>query len=259
MNMKTGLISDIHEDYRSLSRAIRRLEKLGADELFCLGDISGYSERYYRYNTRRSARKCWELVLRECALVLPGNHDLYAIRKTPELFKRLGLPDNWYQLTLPERQSLARERVWLYEPDEAPNDLHPSILDQISSLPSWHLVERNGWSVLLTHYLYPDLSGSGTTFLPDQRLVQDHERFMKEKKADIALFGHQHPEGLLQVQHTGIKRIRFRRKIRIHPGQIIGIPAVALGRNRHGFALIDWVNQQIKALPLSLGIEDLRS
>ncbi|OQX96978.1 MAG: hypothetical protein B6I20_13645 [Bacteroidetes bacterium 4572_117] len=41
--MKYAIISDIHEDIKSLVKVIGQIETIGADKLVCLGDITGFS------------------------------------------------------------------------------------------------------------------------------------------------------------------------------------------------------------------------
>ena len=52
--MKLGIISDIHEDAERLIIALKALEKLNCDRIICLGDISGYDDRFYSYKYSRN-------------------------------------------------------------------------------------------------------------------------------------------------------------------------------------------------------------
>lgn len=249
--MITGFISDIHEDMQNLQKAIRLLEKKGADELIALGDVCGFSERYFSFSRTRSARACWETVLRECTVVVPGNHDLYAIRRIPEFFHDLRLPDSWYDLPLSERKTLGEKLVWLYEPDESEHDLTPELCHSISALPAYQVIERDHLKILLTHFVFPDPTGSATTFLPDPGYTDQHLNRMADLQADLGVFGHQHPEGLLQISRNGMKRMRFRRDLPVEKGSAYGVPPTARGRNRAGICLADWNNLRLKTVPLS--------
>lgn len=249
--MITGFISDIHEDIQSLNKAIRLLERRGANELICLGDVAGFSGRYYSFTRTRSARKCWETVLQECVEVIPGNHDLFAIRKAPDLFKGLGLPENWYELPLEDRERIAGKQVWLYEPEEDANDLTEALARIIAELPVWKTIQRGNLTVLLSHFVFPDLTGSGTTFLPHPDFIRSHLQFMQQHQAGVGFFGHQHQEGLGEIHKGGTSHDRFRRNTPLIKNVAYSMPAVAHGRNRSGVCLADWHNQSIKALPLS--------
>lgn len=60
--MKIGIISDIHEDILSLSRALRMLEKERCDRVVSLGDIVGFDNGYYGAGRVQDAEACIRLV-----------------------------------------------------------------------------------------------------------------------------------------------------------------------------------------------------
>jgi putative phosphoesterase len=66
--MRIGLISDIHGNYEALTRVLIELERLGASEIYCLGDVVGY---YTQIN-----ECCNELRQRQIPVIM-GNHDWY--------------------------------------------------------------------------------------------------------------------------------------------------------------------------------------
>ena len=116
--MKLGILSDIHEDFTSLYKAIRLLEKNCCDELICLGDIVGFNTSFPKYQNKRDASLCLEMVMDNCKHVIVGNHDLFAARKTPESNPGFEYPPNWYNLELEKRKQMANDKIWLYEPGE---------------------------------------------------------------------------------------------------------------------------------------------
>lgn len=65
-----GIISDIHGNYPALMAVFRELDRLGASDIVCLGDIAGY---YAQIN------ECCDLVRERAKLVLQGNHDEYLV------------------------------------------------------------------------------------------------------------------------------------------------------------------------------------
>ena len=71
--MKIALISDIHGNFEALIKVLIALDKLGINEIYCLGDIVGY---YPQVN-----ECCDELRNRNIKCVL-GNHDWYIISNT---------------------------------------------------------------------------------------------------------------------------------------------------------------------------------
>ena len=66
MQLKIGLISDIHGNLEALTAALRSLEKRKVDRLYCLGDVVGYGA---------NPGECLELVRAKAEILLLGNHD----------------------------------------------------------------------------------------------------------------------------------------------------------------------------------------
>jgi putative phosphoesterase len=66
--MKIGLVSDIHGNYEALKAVLSELDRIGVDEIYCLGDVVGY---YSQVN-----EVCDELIARDVRCVM-GNHDWY--------------------------------------------------------------------------------------------------------------------------------------------------------------------------------------
>lgn len=68
-----ALISDIHGNFVALKEVLKEIDKLGIEEVYCLGDVSGY---YLQIN-----ECCDELRKRHVKCVL-GNHDWHLISNT---------------------------------------------------------------------------------------------------------------------------------------------------------------------------------
>jgi predicted phosphodiesterase len=66
--MKIGLVSDIHGNHEALKAVLSELDRIGVDEIYCLGDVVGY---YSQVN-----EVCDELIARDVRCVM-GNHDWY--------------------------------------------------------------------------------------------------------------------------------------------------------------------------------------
>jgi diadenosine tetraphosphatase ApaH/serine/threonine PP2A family protein phosphatase len=64
--MQYGLISDIHGNLEALQAVYKEIDKIGVDEILCLGDIIGYGP---------DPEKCVELVRERVNIILAGNHD----------------------------------------------------------------------------------------------------------------------------------------------------------------------------------------
>jgi len=248
--MKLGILSDIHEDFHSLRKAMSQLEKKDCDELICLGDIAGYSAPYFDYQDTRSANLCWEIIKKNFKYIVPGNHDLYASRSIPRSNPGFSYPANWYNLPFNQREELGSGKVWLYEPHELESDLSDENKEYIQNLPDQPVINVDGRQILLSHYLFPDLSGSGCILPPTINLYRSHLDFLKTTKASFALFGHCHPEGLLVYQNRDKKLIKFGKSIACKEESIIGVPCTANGRNIPGYSILDTDNLKIRTYSL---------
>ena len=69
-----GIISDIHGNYVALASVLDRLDRLGAGEIICLGDVAGY---YCQVN------ECCEALRARKIFTLMGNHDWYLAAGQP--------------------------------------------------------------------------------------------------------------------------------------------------------------------------------
>jgi predicted phosphodiesterase len=65
--VKVAVISDVHANLPALEAVLAYIEADGVDELWCLGDLTGYGAEPLR---------CMEIVLDQAAVCLAGNHDM---------------------------------------------------------------------------------------------------------------------------------------------------------------------------------------
>lgn len=68
-----AFISDIHANLEALEAVLRDIGSQGVDEIWCLGDVVGYGP---------NPAECIDLVERNCAVTLMGNHD-WAVLNAP--------------------------------------------------------------------------------------------------------------------------------------------------------------------------------
>jgi predicted phosphodiesterase len=69
-----GLISDIHANAAALRAVLAELDRLGVDEVLCLGDVAGYGPQ---------VNECCELIRARGIPTLIGNHDFYLAFDAP--------------------------------------------------------------------------------------------------------------------------------------------------------------------------------
>jgi len=68
--MRIAILSDIHSNLQALTKALEVIDELGADEIYCLGDIVGYGA---------NPNECVGLVRNRVTKCVLGNHDLAVV------------------------------------------------------------------------------------------------------------------------------------------------------------------------------------
>ena len=251
--MKIGILSDIHEDGERLREVLRAMEKRGVSEIACLGDIVGFDVLHYRYLSTRSASYCLDLVRQNCRWVVAGNHDLFSIRKLPDVNGCFPFPENWYQLDFAERNRLGRQQVWLFEQQELPPLLTRNDRDYLHSLPPFLAVELAGVRVLFSHAVFPDLSGSLVWRPKNHWDFQSHMRLLKEQECRLGISGHLHPGGLGVAAARRFDFLPFR-TYRIHPDLVQYVcPCTANTASKNGFLVFDTAGMTMEAVAIKSG------
>ncbi|NOR86005.1 MAG: hypothetical protein GQ527_00205 [Bacteroidales bacterium] len=247
--MKIALVSDIHEDVVQLKKALRIIEKKKCDEVVCLGDILGYSSLNYDFSTTKNASECIQLVKSHCSNVILGNHDLFVIKRIPKYRADFNYTKNWYQLNIDERVQLAKEKLWDYSFDKKPN-LSDTDLEYLNSLNEVEVVDDGNEKILFTHFIYPNISGSATSYPKSKADFTEHFNFMNEQECKTSFFGHGHYNGAL-ITNKNKMRIRnfgvFELKENIN---CISVPCIVSGKQKNGLLIYDHKNRQIETIKL---------
>ncbi len=247
--MKLGFVSDIHEDIISLQKGLDVLYNERCEKIICLGDITGFSNPYYPFGNTKDANSCVNLVREKCEVVVPGNHDLFSAGKIPEFNAGIEYNDEWFRMDISERMRLMKDRIWFYEHEINP-ELTRDNIDYLKSLPEYHIVDIDGYNILVTHFLYPDISGSLRKRIDDIYDYRDHFWFMRQNSCILSFAGHMHKEGLEVVNRSGFHEFSFK-KIKLKKTEsIIGLPSVACGRNKNGVTVFDTDTFELKAVRL---------
>jgi predicted phosphodiesterase len=248
--MIIGFVSDIHEDIDSLKTAFVTLERLNCDAVVCLGDIVGFTLPFQRNINGRDANACIAMVREQCAAVVAGNHDLYAVRRIPEFSAGFPYGDNWYELDYDVRAKRSRKRVWLYEDSELPHFLSGESAEYLRSLPEYLVARFNETTILLSHYHYPDCTGSTIDWPKRAKDVQEHFRFMYEHGCAIGVSGHGHPEGYVRADERLLKFYPFGSYELERTRQWIVCPCIANTSRANGVLLFDTVRHVLDVIPL---------
>ncbi len=251
--MKIGILSDIHEDGERLDAVLAAMEKRGIGDIACLGDIVGFDVLHYRYLSTRNASRCIERVRANCRWVVAGNHDLFAIRKLPEVNGCFHFPENWYQLDFNERRRLGGQQVWLFEQQELSPLLSAADRDYLHSLPLSLAVEMDGIPVLLSHALFPDLSGSLTWRPKNHWDFQPHFKLLQTQRCRLGICGHLHPGGIGIAAARRLDFFRFR-SFALGADLVQYIcPCTASSSSSNGFLVFDTTAMTMEAVALKSG------
>jgi len=167
--MKLAFVSDIHEDVVSLRIAMQKIEKAKPDQIICLGDISGYNAIHYNYINTRNAHECLNIIRANCSIILLGNHDFNAIRKIPDFSPGFDYPQNWYELDYYEKKHIANNRLWSYDDAELNPKYRTSDITFLKSLNQVEILEVENQKLLLSHYVYPNITGILVDYLLKSR------------------------------------------------------------------------------------------
>lgn len=251
--MKTGILTDIHENRDMLEEALRLADLNRCDELVCLGDIAGYDHRFYKYTRNRTAKGCLNLVRANCRLIVPGNHDLFAAGRFPAYSNGFEYPSGWFEMTSEERKTASGGKVWCYECD-APNDLEENDLEFLRSLPEFIISPINGINSLFSHYIYPDLTGSTTKYIERNHHLKRGWEFMNSNRIRYSFTGHSHASFAgFAYKNSGsfLKAIHSIPSDNFNIGNemiIIALPPLAGDKGRTGFSIIDSDTMQLQII-----------
>jgi predicted phosphodiesterase len=248
--MIVGFLADIHEDITNLNLAFEVLAQHQCEKIICLGDIVGFTLPFYQYIQSRDAETCITQIRSRCSVAVAGNHDLYAVRRIPQFKAGFDYDPNWYDLDYTTRAKKARNKIWLYEDNEIPSALSPASLEFLQNLQETELLNLDGMSCLISHFCYPDFSGS-SIFFPSQAFhLKKYFQFLEEQGCQIGISGHGHPEGCLIVDEENFTLHPFGSIQLTKEPQWIVAPCVAHTSRANGCMVLDTEKGQIKVLPL---------
>jgi len=237
--MRYALISDIHEDIVHLKLALRKIEKQKCDAIICLGDVSGFSVPHYHYYDTRNASECLRIVRDNCAIIIAGNHDLHAARKVPRINPDYPYPDNWYRMDYHQRLAASREKVWLFDNDELnPLYTHDDVVF-LKTLPEYHVLKTPYGNIMLSHYAYPNLTGSMRGFYSSPDEFEAHRSYMAQANCILGFTGHRHYEGLYVATISGILQKRHNRRYAPESMDCIMVPPITHSQIGNGFCIYD--------------------
>lgn len=246
--MKIAIITDIHEDIRSLLGVLRKIDDHGYDLLVCLGDISGFSVPYYDHQEYRDAAGSLALLKDRSAVIVPGNHDYHAMKRVPEVSEIFDFPDNWYELDYPQRKAMAGEEIWLHDEDELDPLYSHEDIAYLRSLPEYYIHERGEEKVLFSHYMYPNLAGFKRSIYHELNEIEPHFQFMDKLDCGISFTGHIHNRGFDVITRDRYREHRFSKVQLSELPVIVNLPPVSRNKNSSGFGIFDTDSLEFRAI-----------
>jgi len=249
--MKFGFVTDIHEDITNLELALKLLIEENCDEIICLGDIVGFALPFYKNIFTKDADLCVQTVMKNCSRIVIGNHDLYAIKKVPLYKAGFKYLENWYLLDYETRSRLSKNKIWLYEDSEIPCTLSEESINFLNSLNETAVVNSSSGSFFISHFCYPDFSGSSIHFPAEAFHLKNHFKYVESENCVLSFSGHGHPEGCLIADHEKIYNLNFgAHNLDDEPLWIVA-PSVAKTSRKNGVLIFDNNKMQLKIIPLT--------
>ena len=236
--MSVSVISDIQEDVVNLQNALDQILQLNVDKIVCLGDIVGFDAKHYNYEETRNAQQCIHILKERLDIVVAGNHDLNTSGSFPFFMTKVGFPENWYAISMDEKEKLYENMFFLYK-DEADINLNKSDIKFLKDLNSWEILEADTIKLLLSHFIYPDINGNLSTFVNNKEGFSLHFEFMNKLGVNISFVGHAHLEGVGIVGKRGLKINKFGIHSLKDEPQVILCPTIAKGKHKNGFVIFD--------------------
>jgi len=258
--MKIALIADVHEDIVSLEKALRLIEREKCDQILCLGDIVGYPYQRAKYESTRNASACIALIRKNCSRVVAGNHDLFHVQRIPKYSGGFRFPANWYDFDPEQKLEYSKNKVWNYTDDD-PVFLDEKEIDYLKNLPEFAIIEHFERRILLSHFVYPNFTGSVCSYKGDGKRIAEHFSFLETNYCHLSICGHMHIEGLgiyykpenlfISQIFKGFDYYSFGERRLKDKLCTISIPALADNGQVNGFAVLDTKAYTINAMSLN--------
>ena len=258
--MKIALISDIHEDIVSLTKALKMIELEKCDHIVCLGDILGYPYNRGKYENTRNASECLLLIRKNCSIVLAGNHDLFHLKKLPKSNSNFRFPSEWYSLSPEEMLKKSDGKVWNYS-DDYTIQLSDKEMEYLHSLQEFVIKDYGEKRILYSHYIYPEFTGLVNSKPNDFKKIKEHFAFLHQNDCNVSVCGHMHIEGMglcydpeehfMSNLFKGFMYYSYGEKSIKEKCCSITIPALADNGQVNGFAIFDTLSNKINVLSLN--------
>jgi diadenosine tetraphosphatase ApaH/serine/threonine PP2A family protein phosphatase len=210
--MLIAIISDVHGNLPALEEVLKSTAELKADVVYCLGDTVGYGP---------FPNECVELVKKQCAVILKGNHDSGLVGDTPLTdFNHYGLSAIQWTRTAVKKENL----------------------EFLRGLPS--MTEKDGLTLAHSSPLNPD----AWTYVLTMRSAQENFTAYTTR---LCFIGHTHVPVIIGEDGTVNKYSTTVRHI-INVGSV-GQPRD--GNSQAAFGLLNTANQEFQMVRVPYDIQ----
>lgn len=205
--MRIGFFGDCHEDPETLEKGLEILVEWQCDKIIGLGDYIGCDGKRFSFGDSRDASRCIKLAREAADVCFVGNHDLYTARLLPKHPAGFRYPKDWYDLPLEERKELAGDKIWIAE--DLPTELNAEEHEWVRSLPDWDVLKTEERKILISHYAWPDWTGTRAEIHEDSSRLESHFKLMAKFDCPVAFSGHGHAEGAVVYTSSGLIKYEF--------------------------------------------------
>ncbi len=208
---RIAVLSDIHSNLQALTAVWHRLEQVGVDDVFCLGDIVGYGARPV---------ECLQLIRSKGVLCVQGNHDALIADSG------LNLDFNIYSLAAVEHNRAA---------------LDAESLQWLADLPTKRRLDEE---VLFVHGAPCDRDRY-LVYLDD--LQEASDKVMQADGPGVCFFGHTHHPVLFDGH--SFERVK-QKSVFLEPGErnLVNPGSVGQPRDNDPRASFLWWDRQTRVL-----------
>jgi len=163
--MRLAVISDVHANLEAFQAVLKKIDKLGVDEIYHLGDVVGYNA---------NPNECVDILRKREIVTIMGNHDAAACGLEEPVFFRS-----------------AAKKAALWTSDRLRDDVR----DYLSTLPDE--MTFNCWCL--------GVHGSPTSrddYIIDWLDAMRQLEYLNGRPVDICFFGHSHKASLFSERGT---------------------------------------------------------
>jgi len=160
-------------------------------------------------------------------------------------------PENWYKLSIEERRELTKRKIWLYENEELLKPLTDTEEEYLSNLPEHNIINIKEQNILLSHSVFPDITGSNFFRLHNPWELRHHFSEMMTNLISMGFSGHMHSKYLITADKNEFKQLPYKKtNLNTKISQYF-CPCIANGKEKSGLVIVDFDNYELEAFEIN--------